>query len=171
MLLTRFRQGIYALFAWARPVDDAPAVAVLPPSLLVLFRQMSRREQQHALEVLVTLRAHGVTHPALLQAGLLHDLGKLRAPFYVWERVLVVLVEAAAPERAYAWGAGDPRGWRRPFVIRRQHAAWSAEMVAAAGADPLTVELIRRHQDKLTAEPRTEADRLLRDLQAADDAN
>ena len=41
----------------------------------------------------------------------------------------------------------------------------------AVGADPLMVDLIRRHQDKLTGEPQTEADRLLRDLQAADDAN
>ncbi|MBX3082391.1 MAG: HD domain-containing protein [Anaerolineae bacterium] len=171
MFLTRFRQGIYALFAWARPVDDAPAVATLPPNLLTLFYQMSRREQQHALEVLATLRANGATHPALLQAGLLHDLGKLRAPFYVWERVMVVLTEAAVPELAHAWGAGEPRGWRRPFVIRRQHAAWSAELVAAAGGDPLTVELIRRHQDKLIGAPHTEADHLLLALQAADDAN
>ena len=171
MSFIRLRQGVYALFAWARPVDDAPAVAVLPPNLLALFHQMPRREQQHALEVLATLRTNGTTHPALLQAGLLHDLGKIRAPFYVWERVLVVLIEAAAPKLAYAWGAGDLYGWRRPFVIRRQHATWSADMVAAAGADPLTVELIRRHQDKLTGETHTEADRLLRDLQAADDAN
>lgn len=170
MALTRLRQGILALIAWAREVDDAPARSLLSPALLALFQQMPRREQQHALEVYATLRQLGATDPALLTAGLLHDVGKMRAPLYLWDRVLIVVMEAAAPATAKKLGEGDMRGWQRPFVVRQQHAQWSAEMVAAAGADPLTIELIRRHQDKVT-QPTTEADRLLLTLQQADDAN
>ncbi|MFN8419361.1 MAG: HD domain-containing protein [Anaerolineae bacterium] len=170
MALTRLRQGILALVAWAREVDDAPARSLLSPSLLALFQRMSRREQQHALEVYNTLKRLGASNPALLTAGLLHDVGKMRAPLYLWDRVLIVLVEAAMPATAKKIGEGDVRSWRRPFVIRKQHAQWSAEMVAAAGADPLTVELIRRHQDKV-AQPISDADRLLLTLQHADDAN
>lgn len=170
MALTRFRQGILALVAWARDVDAAPARSLLSPSLLTLFQQMPRREQQHALEVYATLQQLGASDPSLLTAGLLHDVGKLRAPLYLWDRVLIVLVEAALPATAQKLGEGDVRSWRRPFVIRQHHAKWSAEMVAAAGADPLTIELIRRHQDKVT-QPTTDADRLLLTLQQADDAN
>lgn len=170
MLVARLRQGVLALLAWVRPVDDAPAVAILPPSLVALFQQMPRREQQHALEVLATLRQRSATHPILLMAGLLHDLGKTRAPLAVWERVLIVVVEAAYPSLAERYGDGGPRGWRRPFVVRRQHAAWGAAMISAAGGDPLLVELVRRHQDTLTT-PQTEVDHLLLALQAADDAN
>jgi hypothetical protein len=169
--LTRVRQGVLALVAWARPVDDAPAAALLSPALVALFRRMSRREQHHALDVLNTLHRQGATHPALLTAGLLHDVGKLCAPFYIWERVLVVLVDAIAPQAARAWGVGEPRGWRRPFVIRHQHAAWGAALAAEAGADALTIDLIRRHQDPCPDPPQAEADRLLQALQAADDAN
>jgi HD domain len=171
MSVRRLRQGVLALVAWARPVDDAPAAGILTPPLLALFRQMPRREQQHALEVLATLRSRGATHPALLTAGLLHDVGKLRAPLPVWQRVLVVLLEKAMPAQVHTWGDGDPHSWRRPFVTRRHHAQWSAEMVATAGADALTLALIRRHQDTLTPAPSSEEERLLAALQAADDAN
>jgi putative nucleotidyltransferase with HDIG domain len=171
MLVARLRQGVLALVAWARPVDDASAAVILPSPLLTLFRQMPRREQQHALEVLATLRRNGGTHLTLLMAGLLHDVGKTRAPLTVWERVLIVVVEAASPSRAEVWSAGELRGWRRPFVVRRQHAAWGAEMVAAAGGDTLLIDLVRRHQDKLPTPPQTEADHLLVALQAADNAN
>jgi len=69
-----------------------------------------------------------------------------------------------------------PHGWRRPFVVKAQHAAWGAEMAANAGSDPLTVWLIEHHQDvlaplKASEEVGTEAERLLRQLQWADDHN
>jgi hypothetical protein len=171
MALARFRQGLLALVAWARPVNVDAATAALSPRLMELFRRMPRRDQQHALEVLATLRASGASHPALLTAGLLHDVGKIRYPLYLWDRVLVVLVEAAFPNLAARLGAAPPRGWQRPFVIRHQHPAWSADLVAEYGGDALTVTLVRRHADRLPQPPTDEADRLLAALQAADDAN
>jgi len=167
----RLRQGLHALTAFARPLDEAEAAAVLPLPLLGLFRRMRRSEQQHSLRVLRVLQAQGHTHPDLLAAALLHDVGKSRYPLTIFGRVMVVLARAAWPRQAAVWGAGEPRGWRRPFVIAQQHPIWSAEDVAAAGASPLVAALVRRHQEQLDAAARSEEDRLLALLQAADAAS
>ncbi len=171
MTVTRIRQGLLALFAWTTPVDEAQAARVLSPALLALFRQMRRSERLHSLNVLRTLQDRGHNHPALLTAALLHDVGKINAPFHLWDRVIVVLVGELLPGRSQQWGEGAPRGWRRPFAIRAQHPRWGAELAAAAGADPMAVELIGLHQRHLDGPPRTELEHLLAALQAADDAN
>ncbi len=168
----RVRQGLRALSAWARPVDDDLAAAVLSPPLLALFHRMRRSEQQHSLNVLRTLRGWGYGEPPLLVAALLHDVGKSRAPYHLWDRALVVMLKAVVPGWVRRWGEqGEPSGWRRPFAISLQHPQWSAELARAAGADPLSVELIARHQERLDHEPRTTIERLLVALQAADNAN
>lgn len=154
-----------------RPVNDQAAVMYLSPGLFVLFRQMRPGERQHSLNVFHTLQMRGETHPALLTAALLHDCGKARASYWLWERAIVVIVKRLAPERALKWGDGDPMGWRRPFVVNRQHPAWGAAMANAAGADPLTVELIAGHQCKIDHMPSNGYERLLTALQSADDLN
>src|SRR5579872_6963390 len=117
----RLRQGLRALFSWARPVEDDPARQLLTPPLLELFKKMRRSEQQHSLAVYSTLRGWGYSEPPLMVAALLHDVGKTRAAFLLWDRVLVVLARAAVPERVKMWGRADPVGWRRPFAISVQH--------------------------------------------------
>jgi hypothetical protein len=173
----RIRQGVRALAAWATPVDHALAAAYLTPALMDVFRAMRRGEQLHSLNVLRALRAGGHDDPALMTAALLHDQGKCRAPFPVWERTLVVLCKKFIPAAAKRWGArpGDedapPRGWRRPFVISAQHPRWSAQAVQAAGAAPLAVALIAAHQTRLGRAPQDDMERLLVALQAADDVS
>lgn len=166
---SRFTQGVRALAAWARPVDDERARALLSPALFALYRQMRRSERQHSLRVLHALGEAGHDDPDLLAAALLHDLGKIRTAFYLPEKVLVVLVKVLAPRYYWRWGSGSARGWRRPFAVSVQHPAWGADLVAGAGGSPRTVELIRRHQDTLDGPPQTDLDRLLLALQAVDD--
>jgi len=61
----------------------------------------------------------------------------------------VVLVKNLLPGTFQRWGAsGDILGWKRIFVVAEQHPAWGAEMAALAGASQLTVNLIRRHQER-----------------------
>ncbi len=171
--LYRLRQGLRALVSWLRPVDDTRAARVLSPALFDLYRRMRRSERQHSLRVLRCLIDAGHTEPDLLVAALLHDVGKIRVPYYLPEKVLIVLVKAAAPSLYQQWGRGPAQGWRRPFAVGVQHPAWGADMVAAAGGSPLAVDLIRRHADYLDGrdESDSDADTLLRALQAVDDAN
>lgn len=143
--------------------------AVLSPRESALFRRHAPADRQHAYRVLCTLRAAGHDHPALLAAALLHDVGKTRHRPRAWERVLGTVAERLFPGRIDQWGAGEARGWRRPFVIRAQHAAWGADMAAAAGSSPITVALIRRHQEKEAEPEEEETAALLRWLQTADD--
>jgi hypothetical protein len=165
----RVWQGLRALEAWLRPVRDDLARPHLSAPLYDLYRRMDRAGRMHSLRVRHALLASGQTHPDLLAAALLHDVGKTRFRFGLPSKVLVVLVRALAPGRFRVWGSGNAHGWRTPFEVSLQHPAWGAEMVAAAGGSPLAVELIRRHQEILPGAPESEADRLLLALQAVDD--
>lgn len=145
--------------------------SVLSPAEVALFRRLAASDRRHSYGVMQTLRSADHTHPALLAAALLHDVGKTRVPLTVWDRTLIVAAETAVPRRSAAWGQGTPHGWKRPFVVKAQHAAWGAEMAAAAGSRSLTVALIRRHQDPLPEAVEHEEDRLLHWLQWADEQN
>jgi hypothetical protein len=159
----------------ARPLPDEAhemITAVLTPPEITLFTQFSLNDQHHSYQVLRTLQSNGQTHPDLLAAALLHDVGKTRAPLSIWQRSLIVLAQTFLPGKTAVWGQGSVDGWQRPFVVKSQHPAWGAEMAQAAGSRLLTIELIRRHQELLPETlALTEADHLLRLLQWADNQN
>ena len=118
------------------------------------------------------LQTGGHTDPSLLAAALLHDAGKGLHPLRFWERPVPVLAKFFLREDVQTPGKPLPPGWRRPLAIARQHPAWGAEMAGRAGASPLTVWLIRHHQDvnpPLPSHP--DAKRFLAYLQKADNQN
>lgn len=168
----RIRQFGWAITARIREEDRALVARILPPEAQALFWRMAPGDQRHSLAVLRTLMAWGETHPALLKAALLHDVGKAAAPLTPWERALIVLGEAVGiqPDRSGCFRWPILRCWMNRVRRYRAHpeigAAWAMEV----GCDPLTVALIRRHQDAL-GPPGPEEDletRLLRRLQQAD---
>jgi hypothetical protein len=62
-------------------------------------------------------------------------------------------------------------GWRRAFVVAVQHPQWGADLAAKAGASPLAVALIRRHQEQQGSLGEADAgseDSLLARLQSVD---
>jgi hypothetical protein len=164
--------------------DRALLVSILPlSSQQRLFDRMPPNDRRHAIAVARTLQEAGYRQPALLQAALLHDAGKsLGQP--ILHRTLIVLFEAC-------WPAALPRlstpgssasgihnslltnvpFWRRPFVIHAQHPAIGATWAEAVDCEPLAINLIARHQDKLSGEPTDETGKLLAALQWADDLN
>ena len=169
--LYRVRQFFSALFARVSSDDLREADEVLSPDAQKLFRRMSVSDQRHSLNVMRTLRRQGHSEPDVLAAALLHDAGKSAARLYPWHRAIIVLSAHFAPG-VLAWLTSDePRGWRRPFVIHRQHSEIGAEWATQAGCSALTVSLIRRHQEPLRCAPQDEQERLLVALQRADGVN
>lgn len=143
--------------------------ALLTPKEFALFNCYTSSDGQHAYRVLCTLQQANHTHTDLLKAALLHDIGKTCVHLSVWDRIVAVLGMKLFPHKAKRWGTGAVESWQRPFVVKAQHAAWGAEMAATAGCKILTVNLIRRHQDIISAQPESEEDKLLALLQWADD--
>jgi hypothetical protein len=147
----------------------APAQDVLTPEQLDLFTQLQPSEQVHSLRVMRALQNQGENHPDLMVAALLHDLGKIRYPLRLWERILIVLANIFCPHKVEVWGNGNPRSWRRPFVIAKQHPLWGAELALGVNTSALTASLIRRHQTKLSENSSNSLeDQLLIRLQSAD---
>jgi len=164
----RARQFWQALTATPAAEDVHRASQLLSPQLLALFLDQTASEQVHSLNVFLQLCDQGERSPDLLSAALLHDIGKSRFPLRIWERVVVVIGRALALRQTEFWGRAEPRGWKRPFVVARRHAGWGAEMAAAGGASPLTIELIRRHHAPLADGLVEPEDRLLQRLQILD---
>jgi putative nucleotidyltransferase with HDIG domain len=168
----RIKQFWHAVTAAPSKDDLGKVNEVLSPQLMSLFRKMQASEQAHSLHIYQQLRDNGETNADLMVAALLHDVGKSRYPLRIWERGLIVMGNKISPQQAQRWGEGQPTGWKRAFVIAEKHAAWGAEMVAEAGASPMTAKIIQRHQETLPIQTKQETtsleDRLIQRLQLLD---
>jgi putative nucleotidyltransferase with HDIG domain len=169
--LYRVRQFVDAWLARVSSEELREADEMLPPGARELFGKMSVPDQRHSLNVMRTLQRAGHTEADLLAAALLHDVGKSAAQIRSWHRATLVLSKRFAPGLLAWLTHGEPHGWRRPFVIHRQHVEIGAQWAAQAGCSPLTVSLIRRHQEPLRREPVGDEERLLIALQHADGIN
>lgn len=171
-LLYRVRQFKQAVAAPAlNETELAEIQAILSEAEFELFLRFDQGEQWHSYQVMRTLQDAGHDQPELLQAALLHDVGKTRSPLTVWDRSLIVAVKKVLPGKTAVWGQNPTQEWQRPFVVKAQHPEWGAEMAEAADSCALVVNLIRRHQDDLLETDGVEEDKLLRLLQWADDQN
>jgi hypothetical protein len=170
----RVRQFLASLWPVVTREEQAELCRWLSPLAVALFRQMTPRDQRHSLNVLHRVQQAAPGQPDLLAAALLHDVAKTAQPgrrVRLHHRVLVVLMNAAWPGWVQQVGSADPGSWRYPFYLHLNHPELGARLTEQAGCSPLTVELIRRHQEKLAHTPRNETERLLALLQAADDAS
>jgi HD domain len=173
MAIHRLRQGLRALFAFARPVDDALAGRFLSPDQLALFKRMRRGEQLHSLNVLrAVLAQDALTPPDLALAALMHDVGKTCYPLRLWQKTIAVLVRRFAPAAFDRLSRGDPRRWwSRPFVVSIEHPAWSAELLAQIGTSATALWLVAHHADQADRWRDGDLAPLLQRLQLADDTN
>lgn len=176
----RSRQLLQAIRPHASQEDLDLVASILSPSQLKLFQQMQASEQGHSLRVLHALLTQGESNIDLHRAALLHDVGKIRAPLRLWERILIVILRAICPGCMRRWGSVasqtsiEQLGWRRPFIVSEQHPRWGAELAAESGTSPLAVNIIARHQESFTpshGSGRSLEDNLLLKLQSVDNNN
>ena len=139
-----------ALAARRRPPDPAPAQQALPEPLFALFGRMPAEDRRHALAVMALLVSRGEADAALLQAALLHDVGKAEAGVRLHHRVSRVLLRGTA-RSLWRWLAASPTGWRRPYWVMSNHPARGAVWVETQGGDADVVALIRYHESKAPA--------------------
>lgn len=131
-------------------------------ALFALFARQEPRDVVHAANTARWLLARGHEDPALLQAALLHDVGKGRQR--TRDRVAWVAADTA---RLHAWLA-DPDSrleMRRALARTRDHSVTGAAWLTEAGADSRVIELTRLHHGP----PGDDA--MLALLQAADAAS
>lgn len=128
-----------------RPLDPADAEWVhglLLPGEHALWARMPTADRKHAAGVArdVARRLGADATRPVLAAALLHDVGKVDADLGTPSRVLATLI---GRRRAGRW---ERRGGFRGRVARHlRHDAIGAELLAGAGADPLTVAWAREH--------------------------
>jgi hypothetical protein len=148
----------------------AEARRVLGPSLYSLFRAMPEQYRRHALDVYRRVKSAGGSGPPLLQAALLHDVGKYDPGtgryVTVAHRVAIVLLEALPGgkgllRRLAAPGRGNGVVFY-PFYLSRRHAALGARLAAEYGASSEAVRLIAGHHGRAD-------DSALKLLQSADE--
>lgn len=143
--------------------DLARAEQVLGP-LAPFFRELPVNDQRHGLDVLETVMSHE-HQPAelLLQAALLHDIGKREAHFSVIERSLTVFLRAVSPGTLNKLQRSRPAFALR-YGIYSDHARIGAERLRLAGASDLA-SIVAEHHAK---DPQSE---VTRRLQRADGRN
>ncbi len=124
-------------------VERDAIARVLTPAQLALFDGMHPADRRHGLDVRAALVAEGEGDPDLLLAALLHDCAKGPATGLV-PRVLWALSVRYAPGTGPILASLPGIG---PGVRRmRDHALRSADLAAAAGCSPRTVDLIARQE-------------------------
>jgi putative nucleotidyltransferase with HDIG domain len=127
--------------AVAQPLRSAEVnevAAILTPTELQLFGQLSTPDQRHALHVLrrfdafVAEALHVAPPVAARRAALLHDIGKAQAPLGTVMRVVATIV---GPRTA-------------AFRRYHEHEAIGVTMLEHAGSDVTTLMLLRGQGDR-----------------------
>jgi hypothetical protein len=169
-ILYRARQFLGGLFARVSDADLREAEAVLNPPARAWFGSLPRDVQWHGLRVMHDLQHTGVERPEVWAAALLHDAGKAAGSSGPLVRAFIVLAVHLAPEwcaRRKEIDYRAARGIDRVVAIAYQHPQIAAERAAHCGCDPITIDLIRYHQDYA----RGKTDPLLQLFQQVDNEN
>ena len=130
-------------------VDQAWAEAQLLPGEQAIWCQLSGPDRRHSAAVAreVELRLGPSVARPVLAAALLHDCGKLQSGLRTPGRVVATILGATVvrtPEEVSGWATSNSR-FRRSIGQYRLHPEIGAEMLEAAGSDPLTVAWAREH--------------------------
>ena len=143
-LVSRFFTSLWP--AGPPVADETWAAGALLPAEVVLWRRMDGADRRHAVGVARRTEAalgDAATRP-VLAAALLHDVGKVDSGFGPVRRALATIAEMVA-------GHATADRWRRQGgLVGRTgrylcHDRIGADMLRAAGSDPLTAAWAREH--------------------------
>ena len=133
---------------------------------MTAFHSMPESDQIHHSCVARRLLDDGLTDPDLIQAALLHDIGKFedgRGP-NIADRTLMVLIGSVAP-RTLGRMTARRHWWNRGLFLAAHHAEIGCEMASQLGCSERTQQLIGNHGYRSST-----GDALLQALQRADSA-
>jgi hypothetical protein len=169
----RLKQGLRDILAFTRSVDTSVVRAHLTEAQYALFSRMTHAEQLHSVNVLRAVLAQSPeTPPDLATAALLHDVGKSRYPLNVAERTLAVVITRFFPHQEARLSQKERFDrLHAPFVVRRHHPRWGADMLRMTGGTPRAVWLVEHHADDPRQWQHHPDAALLARLQRADNAN
>ena len=143
----RVWQFFTRLAACPDPTQLDQARDLLPEAAFRLFSRMRRGDMVHALCVYRRLLGLGIEDLDLLQAALLHDVGKVEGRLSLARRSIIVLLEG------FGRGLGDlatdpsPASWRYPFYVHVHHAEIGADLCHQAGCSDRVTRLVLYHKD------------------------
>ncbi len=142
------------------PEDHEVVRACLDETGRSLFYSMDTAIQKHCVKVASTVSdmipaMPGIDRSSLIQAALLHDIGKSKGSFTLMDRVWFVLIRKFLPGLA-AELAGPGRGKRLPglrnaFHTHMHHEEIGASIARRAGLSEEIVFLLRHHHNKEAA--------------------
>jgi hypothetical protein len=117
---------------------------------VALLMRLSPFDRAHHLKVHDTLVNWGCRDPDLLQAALLHDIGKAdgRGRVRVHDRVLYVVLQWTTPRLLGRLTAPPGRRFLHGLYLARNHARLGAQLAADAGASPRCYALIAAHETR-----------------------
>ncbi|TAK29916.1 MAG: hypothetical protein EPO21_20390 [Chloroflexota bacterium] len=150
-LAYRVRQFAGSLRGGLDDSQRAEIERLLTAEQKLLFAGMAPAYQRHSFVVYRKLLADGCDDLVVLQAGLLHDVGKgnVALPY----RVAVVLLGGWWPHLLEILSAESvPGSWRHPFFVAARHAELGAVKLSEAGCGGRLVEIVRAHHGPVSVD-------------------
>lgn len=137
------------------PADRELIDAYLNETGKFLFFQMSRVDQKHSVTVAHAVIAEvgdqrEIDLTTLVQAALLHDIGKVDGEMNGVNRVVAGFVRRVFPALRDKCGRSYRSGWwnvRYGLYVDRVHPLRGSYMAKVLGIEDSVVELIRHHHD------------------------
>lgn len=138
----------------------------------LLFFQMDPADQRHSLAVAKAVLAKrgyqtGVAIEPLVQAALLHDIGKVQGDLTPLSRLMVGLIKRLAPGLRVKWAKRSGGIIGHACYIDLHHPARGAYMARTLGVPPEVASVIQTHHEP----PRPGEPRILTFLREADGRN
>jgi putative nucleotidyltransferase with HDIG domain len=154
----RVQQFVWAISGPNAAPDLGELSNLLTEEQTRLFRTLAVVDQRHCLAVARALAQRSETDAGLLQAALMHDIGKSLAHIAVWERVAYVLLSRVSARLVCRIASARRGDVGHGLYLLAHHAELGAQVAAQAGFSEDVVALVRGSGDARRQTALREAD-------------